>query len=151
MKIKQGIPIDKRNECITFAYQYFEEHINVELFVEIIQQETNWELSAMLIDDNKIYGLYLLGNKQIHHFIKDVDKKYKLLNGIEGVLLAIDDSIRNQGWGNKLKDFPKTYRWLDYIWGQQLKSLNNLDDWLKRRELIAITDDCYITLELFKK
>jgi len=53
------------------------------------------------------------------------------------------------GWGNKLKDAPKTLD-VDYIWGQQFKGLNNLEDWLKRRELIHETQDIYITAEIIK-
>jgi hypothetical protein len=64
-------------------------------------------------------------------------------------LLAVDKSIRGMGWGNKLKDYPKTLG-IDYIWGQQLKTLNNLNDWLKRRELVGETNSVYITAEIFK-
>jgi hypothetical protein len=34
------------------------------------------------------------------------------------VLLAVDESIRGMGWGNKLKDYTKTLN-VDYIWGYQ--------------------------------
>ena len=76
--------------------------------------------------------------------------KYNQLKGVEGVLLVIDESIRNLGYGNKLKDFPKSLN-VDYVWGEQLKELNNLDDWLKRRILIAETEHVYITAEFFNK
>ncbi len=70
------------------------------------------------------------------------------MRGIEGVLLAVDKSIQGQGWGNRLKDYTRTLGF-DYIWGQQLKPLNNLKDWLKRRELVGEVENCYITLEDF--
>jgi hypothetical protein len=62
--------------------------------------------------------------------------------------LVVDKEIRGQGWGNKLKEYPKTLE-VDYIWGQQLKTLNNLEDWLKRRELLGETVGVYITAEIF--
>jgi hypothetical protein len=47
------------------------------------------------------------------------------------VLLAVDESIRGMGWGNKLR-LPKTLN-VDYIWGYQAAGLNNIEYWLKRR------------------
>lgn len=87
-------------------------------------------------------GLYLLGDEQLPN--------KKGLVGVEGVLLAVDETIRGKGFGNQLKDYVLNLNY-DYIWGKQLKSLNNLKDWLKRRELVGTTYDCYITLELFNK
>lgn len=150
MLIKTGIPIDKCYPCITWAYKFFETHIDYPLFREIILNETNWEKSAMLVDDNdRIFGLYLIGDRQLNDLIPN-NTNYKNKVGVQGVLLAVDNSLRGQGWGNKLKDYPKTLGF-DYIWGEQLKTLNNLKDWLKRRKLVAQTEYCYITLEEFNK
>jgi hypothetical protein len=91
-------------------------------------------------------GLYLLGDSQLDSLV--VNDTYSNLKGVEGVVLAVSEEIRVQGWGNKLKDYPKMLG-VDYIWGQQLKTLNNLEDWLKRRELVAETKSVYITAELF--
>lgn len=149
MKIVQGIPKKYRKPIITWSYSYFKEHINKINFNYIIEQETNWDISAMLLDDSDdVVGIYLLGNGQLSDIINS--NKYKDLKGVEGVLLLIDEDIRGEGWGDKLKDYPKTLG-LDYIWGQQLKSLNNLDHWLKRREFISETEFIYITAEFFNK
>jgi hypothetical protein len=48
------------------------------------------------------------------------------------VLLAVDESIRGMGWGNKLKDYPK-HLTLIIFWGYQAAGLNNIEYWLKRR------------------
>jgi predicted NAD-dependent protein-ADP-ribosyltransferase YbiA (DUF1768 family) len=96
--------------------------------------------------DDKILGVYLLGDTQLTDYVDA--PKYEGLRGVEGVLLSVDSSIRGLGYGNKLKDYPKTLGY-DYIWGQQFKGLNNLNDWLKRRELIATTSEVYITAEIF--
>jgi len=147
MHIRQGIPKEMRMEAITWAFEYFKYVTSKEYFFAILQQETNWNISAILLnDEDKIMGLYLLGDSQLDSLT--VNEKYVDLKGVEGVLLAVSEEIRGQGWGNKLKDFPKTLE-VDYIWGQQLKTLNNLEDWLKRRELIAETQSVYITAEIF--
>jgi len=91
-------------------------------------------------------GLYLLGDSQLDSLT--LNEKYVKLKGIEGVLLVVNEEIRGQGCGDKLKDYPKTLDF-DYIWGQQLKTLNNLEYWLKRRELITETKSVYITAEVF--
>ena len=43
------------------------------------------------------------------------------------------------------------FNFQDITLGQQLKTLNNLEDWLKRRVLVAETKGVYITLEKFSK
>jgi hypothetical protein len=147
MNIRHGIPKEMRIEAITWAFEYFKYVTPKDYFFGILQQETNWDISAILLDDeDKIMGLYLLGDSQLDSLT--VNEKFIKLKGVEGVLLAVSEKIRGEGWGNKLKDYPKTLEF-DYIWGQQLKSLNNLEDWLKRRELIAETKSVYITAEVF--
>jgi hypothetical protein len=47
-----------------------------------------------------LLGLYLLGYKSITQSLVNY--------WIEGVLLAVDESIRGMGWGNKLKDYKNT-------------------------------------------
>jgi hypothetical protein len=107
----------------------------------------NWGLSVLLLDEkDEIKGVYILGNNQITCMIDS--KKYKKLKGVEGILLCVDESLRGQGFGNTLKDYPKTLN-VDYVWGQQFKGLNNLNDWLKRRELVGETSEVYITVEIF--
>jgi hypothetical protein len=148
MKIQQGIPQNRRLEVITWAFEYFKHVTGKDYFFAIIAQETNWDLSLMLVDENDVLkGCYLFGDQQVDSII-DTDE-FKDMKGIEGILLAVDKEIQGQGWGNKLKDYPKTLKF-DYIWGQQLKTLGNIKDWLKRRYLYAETDSVYITIEKFK-
>ena len=147
MKLIKGIPLERRKELIAWTFQYFKDVTSEYYFHAILEQESNWDISAMLVDENNnIKGVYLLGDSQLSSLVED--EKYVNLKGVEGVVLAVSEEVRGQGWGNKLKDFPKTLD-IDYIWGQQLKSLNNLEDWLKRRELIAETQSVYITSEIF--
>ena len=145
MNILIGIDKNLIFEIIKLTYPNFKKHVSLYNFISIILSSTNWEKSIMLIDDNnKIKGVYLLGDAQINI------PKYDKFNGVEGVLLFVSEDIRGNGWGNKLKDHPKLMGY-DYIWGIQLKSLNNLNHWLKRRKLISDNGFSYLTLEFFDK
>jgi hypothetical protein len=141
--IKQGIPKERLNEIMEWSFPYFTHVISEGYFQIILEGQTNLEKSAIIVDryDN-IYGAYLIGDKQLYTL------EYKHLKGVEGVMLVVDESIRGRGWGNRLKDYPKTLG-VDYIWGQQAKGLNNINDWLKRRELISKSGGVYITAEKF--
>lgn len=149
MIIKKGIPAQRIKEVLDYSYSFFSDVMGKLGFKHYMLEIANidWDSSVMLLDDNdKLLGSYILGNNQMNSLI--FDNRFNKLLGIEGVLLCVDESIRGQGWGNKLKEYPKSLP-IDYIWGQQFKSLNNLEDWLKRRELIGETSDVYITAELF--
>jgi hypothetical protein len=147
MKIKQGIPKDQIQYVLDFTYPNFSHLMSRQGYDYYLKGVTNWDISAMLVtDEDKILGVYLLGDNQLTDFVDA--EKYEGLRGVEGVLLFIDSSIIGLGYGNKLKDYPKTLGY-DYVWGQQFKGLKNLDDWLKRRELVATTNDVYITAEIF--
>jgi len=141
--IKQGIPKERLKEIMKWSFPFFTHVISEDYFDIVVENQTNLEKSAIIIDRNdNILGAYLIGNNQLNNL------DYKGLKGVEGVLLAIDESIRGKGWGNRLKDYPKTLG-IDYIWGQQAKGLNNIKDWLKRRELINESGGVYITAEKF--
>lgn len=148
MKIKQGIELTQVQEVLDFSFPFFENVIFRRGFDYYMRDlaNANWKKSVLLLDGDNIKGVYILGNHQLPS--QYVQAKYVGLIGIEGLLIAVDESVRGQGWGNKLKEYPKTLGY-DYIWGQQFKGLNNLKDWLKRRELIATTDEVYITAEIF--
>lgn len=147
MRIVKGIDKTNIESILNWSYPYFETLISEQSYDNIILSDTNWDISFMLLNDkDDILGVYLIGDCQLPIDIDDND--ISTMIGVEGVLLIIDDSIRNQGWGNKLKDCPKDLG-VDYIWGQQLKELNNLNDWLKRRTLVTETINTYITAEIF--
>lgn len=141
--IKQGIPKERINEIMKWSFPYFTHVIDEGFFQIVVEGQTDLKKSAMIVDkDDNILGVYLIGNNQLRNL------DFHDLKGVEGVLLAIDESIRGRGWGNRLKDYPKTLG-VDYIWGQQAKGLNNIKDWLKRRELINESGGVYITAEKF--
>lgn len=132
---------------LEYSYKFFDKIISKKNFNEHVLGVTDFNLSARLITDSgTVKGIYLIGTNKLSDYV--VLPELDGLIGVEGVLLAIDEDIRGMGFGNKLKDYPKSIG-VDYIWGQQFKALNNLDDWLKRRVLVHETEDIYFTMEKF--
>lgn len=74
-------------------------------------------------------------------------KQYKG-KGIEGVALFLQSKYRNKGLGKALISYPYTHLSdkFSYIWGGQEKSLNNIMDWLKRREVFYDTGTTFYTI-----
>lgn len=107
------------------------------------------QLSIIMEVNGKVGGFYFLreesipegGNKEAYETLKN-------LKGVEGVALGVFDEYKNLGLGRTLINYPSTMGY-DYVWGYQLKSLENIDNWLKRRKLYAETNDLYITYEIF--
>ena len=76
--------------------------------------------------------------------------KYDDIYGIEGVALGVIPTFRKTGLTEQLKQQVKTIPHLQYIYGMQYKSLNNLKYWLRSRRLVAesyTAEAVYITLE----
>lgn len=113
-----------------------------------IHSVSNRELSIALVRNNEIVGVYFLSNRRLHE--RKIDKKDSLknLNGICGIALGVDENYRGLGYGDILKDEPQRLGY-DYIFGEQLKDLNNIKDWLKRRVLFAEYPHSYLTVEFF--
>ena len=109
-------------------------------------------LSIVAEVNREIAGFYLLGDHQIPDKGPEaIYNKLKQLKGIEGIALGVFKKFRGKDIGKKLILYPRTIPGIDYIWGYQLKSLNNIDDWLKRRKLYMDINYMYITYEIFKK
>jgi hypothetical protein len=147
MKIEKGIKPNEIAKTLAYSYGFFNKIISKKNFDAHVLSVTNFSLSAKLINDAGIVkGVYLIGMNKLTDYV--VLPELDGLIGVEGVLLAIDEDIRGLGFGNKLKDYPKSIG-VDYIWGQQFKALNNLGDWLKRRVLVHETENVYITMEKY--
>lgn len=147
MKIEKGIIPSDILKTLDYSYKFFDKIISKKNFEDHVLNVTDFSLSARLInDDGKVKGVYLIGTNKLSNYV--VLPELENLIGVEGVLLAVDEDIRGMGFGNRLKDYPKSIG-VDYIWGQQFKALNNLQDWLKRRVLVYETEDIYFTLEKF--
>lgn len=68
--------------------------------------------------------------------------------GIQGVALGVSSKYKNLGIGKKLIEYPQTLG-ADYVWGYQLKDLENINDWLKRRKIYSESEGMYITYQIF--
>ena len=113
-------------------------------------------MSKSIMKDGEIIGVYLLGDTQLPEmlsyyddfFSKDYGLTYKLEEGVDiesykskkginGIHLYIEPEYRNKGIGKVLIEHAENLG--DYIWGQHDLKLNNIENWLKRRKLIAKT------------
>ena len=100
--------------------------------------------------DGKLAGFYFIGQNQIPGNIEEFSY-LKKMKGVEGIALGVLPEYKNMGIGKKLIDYSRNNLNADYIWGYQLKSLKNIDDWLKRRDIYYEDSDMYITFEVLKK
>jgi hypothetical protein len=116
-----------------------------------MMRHSDFNKSVVATIDDNIAGFYFFSNEQIPETENQIYYKLKNLNGIEGVALGIFQEYKNLGIGKKLIEYPKSISSVDYIWGYQLKTLKNIDDWLKRRKIYAENNYLYITYELFNK
>lgn len=114
-----------------------------------INSVANWEMSVKATMNNQIIGCYILNEDSVLEFEQCADEdlsKYKTLKGIQGIALAVLPEFRGTGAGRKLRDYPLHLNY-DYIWGQHLKGLQNIDNWLKfGRRLVGDCNGLYITL-----
>lgn len=146
---------EKYGEVLELCQESFADVMEPEYLQEYLDSIVDWHISIMAIINDKVVGCYLFNEESINKFFKqgfymkslidDIDK-YQNLRGIQGVALVVSPDYRGFGIGKKLREFPKSMDF-DYIWGVQLKSLENISDWLKYgRRLIAETPNEFITL-----
>lgn len=107
-----------------------------------------WVLRDEEDKDKRIVGMYILDEQPLPK-MKGVDMGKWKGKGVQGVVLALVKKYRSSGYGSKLKDLPEKLGY-DYVWGLQLASLNNIDHWLKRREIVYKNDAIYVTAQRFK-
>lgn len=122
-----------------------------------LRKETIWgmigkidlELSIVALVNGKLAGFYFLKEEDIPEEHNNVYEKLKNKRGVEGVALGVFEPYRNMGVGKELIDYTQNMDY-DYIWGMQLKSLENINDWLKRRKIYYEDDFLYITYRILK-
>ncbi len=109
-----------------------------------------FSISRKAVLDGKIIGCYLLNEDSIFgndiNFREDMDT-YKSGKPLQGVALGILKQYRGLSYGRQLRNSVLEMAQYDYIWGYQVKSLNNLDNWLRHgRRLVGEIKDSYVTL-----
>lgn len=116
---------------------------------DYISSVANWSLSVKATMEDKIIGCYIFNEDSVMEFAscqKEDLSKYKDLKAIQGVGLAVLPEYQGTGTGKKLRDYPLHLNY-DYIWGQHLKGLHNIDNWVKfGRRVVADCGDIFVTL-----
>lgn len=117
---------------------------------EMVKPEFNIAKSSVITVNGVLAGFYFIGNNQIPDNGTPLYEKLKPLMGVEGVALGVFPEYKDTGIGKKLIEWSQKLP-IDYIWGYQLKSLENINDWKKRREVYFEDDELYITYQLLNK
>lgn len=139
-------------EVVDVLYETFGHyHSSKEELFERLKKRILNNLSICLKTGNRVVGVYLLNEKSINEFIKQIQmneisdfpkNKTKFFldevlsnNGLQGIALCVLKSNRNFGFGKLLKEH--TYEMgYDYIWGVQDKGLNNIEFWKKQEKYL---------------
>lgn len=116
----------------------------------VIAGSVDFKKSYILKKGYEIIGTYLLGNHDIFFNSFGILNHYNNKNGLEGVALCIHPDYRGLGYGRMLKEYPANNIKVDYIWGIQLASLDNLENWANKRRLVYNRDGLYVTLQDIK-
>lgn len=141
-------------ECLNLCAIVFSDIMTPDEIKQFLKTSVNWNISKKATFGDKIIGCYLFNEDSVLEFaeyqLEDLSK-YKNLKGIQGLSLALLPEYRGSGIGKKLRDIPLHMNY-DYIWGQHLKGLHNIDNWTKfGRRLVAESPDEYVTLMDLKK
>jgi ribosomal protein S18 acetylase RimI-like enzyme len=151
------------NDIIDILSKVFGFIDNKEEIKRKISRRLNNNLSIKIELNGKIVGCYLLAEKSINEFIRQINSNElkdfpknetnimisdKLSdNGIQGISLAVLPEYRDKGFGEKLKNYVDNLDY-DYIWGVQDKKLENINFWTKTRKIIVESDTHFATLKV---
>ena len=108
------------------------------------------DVSIVAEMDGNIVGGYFLSKTKLPKYIGNFYNFDGDLNGIEGVSIFVHPDVKGMGVGRILMDYYKTNDiGIDFIYGKAFHGLNNLDIWLKRRELFNDIHGVYYTIEFY--
>lgn len=114
-------------------------------------KHSNMDITIVATVNDELAGFYFFNDENIPPYPGIDYTEFANLKGVEGVALGVLKKFRNMDIGKKLIQYSQNNLGYDYIWGYQLKSLKNIDDWLKRRKIYLETPVMYITYQLLKK
>ncbi len=136
-------------DVLEVCSQVFSNVMSPEDVKEYIQETADWRISIKATLGEKIIGCYIFNEDSVAQFqrcSKEDLNKYKSLKGIQGVGLAVLPEYRGTGIGKKMRDYPLHLNY-DYIWGQHLEGLHNIDNWVKfGRRVVGKCGGLFITL-----
>lgn len=152
--------IDKKEieNIINITAETFKKHMSFAASVSYLKDCVDFSISIKATYNDELIGFYLLNENKIPYIneknLKISVEKYKELqsnNGLEGVALVILPDYRKLGISKLLiEESYKIAKNLDcdYVWGEALKTINNLNEWSKVRTFIGETDGLYITAKI---
>ncbi len=151
----ESISSDDIDQILSLTVNTFKNHgMSDADIISYTKSVTDWNLSKKITLNNKLAGFLLLSPRQIEDIVTsdftvvtDLDK-FKNKRGVQGIALVILPEYKNKGLLTYLRNVPKNLGF-DYEFGEQLKTLNNLNVWLRFAELIAYDDEVWITGKLF--
>mgnify|MGYP000962884365 CR=1 FL=1 len=132
---------------------------------DFTNKNTNFDISIKIKFENKIIGIYCFDIKCVVDYLeskssseisyKEDIQKYKGINGLQCLTLAVDPDYRELGIGKML--INESYKvaknnGCKYLFGAAFSKLNNINHWLKRRRIVATIQDIgefdfyYVTL-----
>jgi len=116
----------------------------------------NKSLSLKVVDGDKIVGVYGLRPDHVENFSGYIKRgsfkdlyRYRGVRGMHGIALAVVPEYRNRGLGRRmiLASYLEARRLsCRYVFGIQLRVLNNLKMWKKRRRHIGSSEIQHLTL-----
>lgn len=142
------VPVD-----MDFAKKHWDEIFSDAKFgFDAAKSYVDETISKSISINDKIIGVYLLGDTQLPEILSYYDndfkdkfsyklekdaniENYKDKKGIYGIFLYVLPEYRNEGYGKKLIEYSQSIG--DYVWGQHDLKLNNIEHWLKKRKLIG--------------
>lgn len=159
------------HEALKIGLKIFEGQMPAKNLLSYLAKAADWSISVKATYKGKVVGFYLLNENQmydyiIHYMVRDYKcytfkdcnrknpnsikvnpEKFRDLEGVEGVALGVDPEYKGIGIGKKLMEYSQNLPY-DYIWGQQYESLDNIQHWIKRRDVAAYFPGLYITYAL---
>jgi len=135
-------------KCCDIVFEPFVEGWDLR---EYLQVNAEFTMSYVAVLDSEVIGTYLLSSKDIMSYqevFPDQDlRKYKNLKGIEGVAFAVLPEFRSKGVGKQLRSIVENLG-QDYIWGEQMENLNNIEHWKNHgRRVLGKVNGVYISIQ----
>lgn len=137
-----------------FSKYCFENILNYNMnnYDSTITDYVDKNISKTIVDTKtgQYVGIYVIGNISLPDFKTSINDDYtpdvvdvKIYNiqdfynkkGVYGIMLAVLPQYRNMGVGKLLINYGQSLS--NYIWGIHDNNLNNLNHWIKRRNVVG--------------
>lgn len=143
------ISADEIEECLDVCAAALSHVMSPEGVKGYTKTVADWNLSVKAKYGDKIVGCYVFNKNPVTSYAfcsKEDLSRYKKMKGVQGVALAVLPEYRDLGIGKKLRRYPLEAGF-DYIWGLHMKSLHNIDNWVRfGRRIICETSGMFATL-----